>query len=230
MGTNAVIGLEAVLRWIRPDNGELITPDYIIPLAEESGLIMPLGFWGLERACRDYQYWLMQDIAPPRVAVNISACQFQSPALVDAIPSILRAHGMTPAQLELELTESVLQTESATEHMRTLANLGMQIAIDDFGTGYSSLNYLKHLPVSKLKMDRSFLRGIPEDEDNRAIIEAIISMGRSLKLQVLAEGVENATQRRYLRTRGCDQAQGFLYARPLPFIEIEALLQQTRHA
>ncbi len=227
MGTGRIVAVEALLRWLRPDTGEMVLPATIIPLCEESGLITPLGLWVLRHACRDYSRWQRQGIAPPRVAVNISARQFQAQDLVATIREILHAQQMRAAQLELELTESVLQTQSATDQMHALAGLGIQIAIDDFGIGYSSLSYLKHLPVSKLKIDRSFLRGIPEDEDNKAIVEAVISMARSLKLQVLAEGVENATQRRYLRARGCDQAQGYLYSRPLPLADIEELLQQN---
>lgn len=228
MGSHEIVALEALLRWPRPDTGEVISPEKIIPLAEESGLIMPLGTWILRRACRDYQGWLEQNIAPPRVAVNISARQFQSETFVDTVRELLNVYSLRASHLEIELTESVLQTRKATERMHALAGLGIRIAIDDFGIGYSSLSYLKHLPVSKLKIDRSFLRGIPEDEDNKAIIEAVIGMAHSLKLQVLAEGVENATQRRYLRTRGCDQAQGFLYSRPLPLADINKVLQEYR--
>lgn len=226
MGSGRIVAVEALLRWPRPDTGEPVPPAVIIPLAEESGLIAPLGIWVLKQACRDYRSWQEQGIAPARIAVNISARQFQSTTLIETIRAILQEQQMRGSQLELELTETVLQAQTATAKMHALAGLGIQIAIDDFGIGYSSLSYLKHLPVSKLKIDRSFLRGIPEDGDNKAIIEAIIRMGRSLKLQVLAEGVENATQRRYLRARGCDQAQGFLYCRPQPFTEMEKLLKR----
>lgn len=229
MGNGRIVGVEALLRWPRTDTNELVSPNIIIPLAEESGLIGPLGVWVLKRACRDYRSWQKQGIAPAKLAVNISARQFQSETLVETIRNILHDQKLRASQLELELTESVLQTESATVQMHALASLGIHIAIDDFGIGYSSLSYLKHLPVNKLKIDRSFLRGMPEDEDNKAIIEAIISMARSLKLQVLAEGVENATQRRYLRARGCDQAQGFLYCRPKPLAEVEELLQEIKN-
>lgn len=228
MGNNAIVAVEALLRWPRPDTGRVVSPEEIIPLAEESGLIMPLGVWVLKRACRDYQRWLKKGIAPAKMAVNISANQFQAEAFTETVHELLNAHSMRAGHLEIELTESVLQTQRATEQMHALAALGISIAIDDFGIGYSSLSYLKHLPVSKLKIDRSFLRGIPEDEDNKAIVEAVIGMAHSLKLQVLAEGVENATQRRYLRTRGCDQAQGFLYSRPLPLADLERLLEEVR--
>ncbi len=228
MGSSRIVGVEALLRWSRADANEIVSPDDIIPLAEESGLIGPLGVWVLKRACRDYRAWQKQGIAPAKIAVNISARQFQSETLVETIRNILHEYKLRASQLELELTESVLQTESATAQMHALASLGIHIAIDDFGIGYSSLSYLKHLPVSKLKIDRSFLRGMPEDEDNKAIVEAIISMARSLKLQVLAEGVENATQRRYLRVRGCNQAQGYLYCRPKSSAEMEELLQEIK--
>lgn len=226
LGDGSITAVEALLRWPREDTGEMVAPDVIIPLAEESALIVPLGMWVMRRACRDLQRWQQKGLAPPRIAVNISAIQFQTHSLIDSIRDILSEYKLRASHLELELTESVLQTKMAAEQMQVLAGMGARIAIDDFGVGYSSLSYLKHLPVHKLKIDRSFLRGIPQDEDNKALVEAIIGMAKSLNLQVVAEGVENATQRRYLRTRGCDQAQGFLFARPLPVQEMDALLAE----
>lgn len=228
LGDGTITAVEALLRWPRADTSEMVTPEVIVPLAEESALIVPLGAWVLHRACHDYQRWQQLGLAPPRIAVNISAIQFQSQSLVNSVKQVLSDHQMRASQLELELTESVLQTPAVAEQMDVLAGLGAHIAVDDFGVGYSSLSYLKHLPVHKLKIDRSFLRGLPQDEDNRALVEAIIGMAKSLKLQVVAEGVENAAQRRYLRTRGCDQAQGYLFSRPRPAAELESLLAEPR--
>ncbi|MEX2515978.1 MAG: EAL domain-containing protein [Gammaproteobacteria bacterium] len=225
LNNNSVAGVEALLRWRRPDKAVDISPAEFIPIAEESGLIIPIGNWVLHQACQDYRRWKQQGIAPSRVAVNISARQLLDSGLVDEVEFALREYSIRPNQLELELTESVAQHAEAAEQMERLARLGVKIAIDDFGIGYSSLSYLKHLPVHKLKIDRSFVQGLPRDDDYKAIVEAIIAMARSLKLQVIAEGVETATQRRFLRGKGCFLMQGFLYSKALPLAELEAFLQ-----
>lgn len=209
------ISVEALLRWMRPDGTVMFEPSEFIPLAEESGLIIPIGKWVLHRACRDYERWREQGKAPGTIAINVSARQFQDSNLIDEIRATLRKYGIRPGQLELELTENVVQSTDSANQIRSLARMGVQIAIDDFGTGYSSLNYLKHLPVQKLKIDRAFMRGVPQAHDNVAIVKAIIAMGQSMGLTVVAEGLETAAQRRYLRAQGCDLGQGYLYSRPV---------------
>jgi predicted signal transduction protein with EAL and GGDEF domain len=160
LGSGKIVSAEALLRWMRPDGVTNYEPSEFIPLAEESGLIIPIGRWVLQRACRDFQSWQEQGLAPASIAINMSARQFEDPSIVDEIRHELRQCGMRPGQLELELTENVVQSTTSAKQIQSLAKLGVQIAIDDFGTGYSSLNYLKHLPVRKLKIDRTFMRGV----------------------------------------------------------------------
>lgn len=224
LSSGRIISVEALLRWPRKDGTVQFAPTDFIPLAEESGLIVPIGKWVLQRACRDYRAWQAQGHAPASIAINISARQFQDPSMVEEIKRVLREYGMRPGQLELELTENVVQSTSSANQVRALARMGINIAIDDFGTGYSSLNYLKHLPVRKLKIDRTFMRGVPQAGDNVAIVKAIIAMGQSMGLTVAAEGVETAAQRRYLRTQGCNLGQGFLFGRPITADSLLALL------
>jgi diguanylate cyclase (GGDEF)-like protein len=226
MRTGAVDTLEALVRWQHPQRG-LIAPADFIPLAEESGLIVALGERVLQMACA--QFAAFQAACPGlRLAVNVSARQFQRPDLADRIIEILRRTGFDPRLLDLEITESLLMQnmETALVLMRQLSDRGIRFAIDDFGTGYSSLAYLKGLPIERVKIDRSFVRDTPQDGNDVAIVSAIISMAHNLGLQVTAEGVETDEQLALLRERGCNAVQGYLYSRPLPAAEISVRLRQ----
>jgi diguanylate cyclase (GGDEF)-like protein/PAS domain S-box-containing protein len=215
--TGALLGMEALVRWQHPVRG-LVSPDEFIPLAEERGLIVPLGRWVIRAACRQVQQWRNEGLAPPPVAVNLSARQFADVSLVGDIAEAMARHGVTAAELEVELTESVLMAdpERASEVLQQISCMGLRIAIDDFGTGYSSLSYLQRFPASTVKIDRSFIRKLPGSSADRAITTAVISMAHSLGLSVVAEGVETEAQLAQLRELGCDEAQGFLLGRPVP--------------
>ncbi|MBK1853000.1 EAL domain-containing protein [Marinobacter sp. 1-4A] len=215
IATGQVVGLEALLRWQHPTEG-MIAPDRFIPLAEKTGLIVPIGEWVLREACRQGAAGLGL-----KMAVNLSARQFHQKNLVGVIQQILKETGMQPANLELEITESALlyDVESAIETMTELAGLGLSISLDDFGTGYSSLSYLKRFPIDTLKIDKSFIAEVTTDSGSRVIVNTIIAMAHSLELKVVAEGVETEDQLVLLYERGCDQAQGYLFARPLPYDE-----------
>ncbi len=223
----AVVGAEALLRW-RKANGEIVPPMAFIPVAEESGLIIPIGEWALREACRQMRAWEEAGLPPVRVSVNLSPVQFRRSSLVVAVTAALAEVGVDPARLELEITESLLmEHDPATLSMlERLRETGIRISVDDFGTGYSSLHYLKRLPVDILKIDRSFIDDIPQEADDVAIARAIISLGHHLNLQVVAEGVETMEQAEFLRANGCDEVQGYLYGRPLPPAEFAALLRQ----
>lgn len=218
----AVIGAEALLRWRDADLGD-ISPGEFIPVAEDSGFIVALGDWVLREAVRQAALWAAQG-RPLVVSVNVSALQFQQADFVERVAAVLAAAGLPAALLELELTESILirDADEALQRLRALDRLGVLLAIDDFGTGYSSLGYLKRFPIKKLKIDRSFIKGLPGDESDVAIAEAVIQMARALHLRVIAEGVETTAQRDFLRRAGCDEFQGFLFAPALPVSEFEA--------
>ncbi|OOG27648.1 GGDEF domain-containing protein [Thioalkalivibrio denitrificans] len=212
----ALIGLEALVRWRHPERG-LVAPDEFIPLAEETGLIGPLGLWVMRTACRQAKIWSSLFARPLHMAVNVSVRQLRHPNLLDQVRSILQETGLPAQSLELELTESTLMSrEERTEQtLRNLKELGVRLSIDDFGTGYSSLAYLKRMPIDVLKIDRSFVKDIPEDFSDMEIAATIIAMARTLRLQVVAEGVETPAQMDFLRERGCDSYQGFLLTRPM---------------
>lgn len=214
-----IAGYEALLRWRRP-NGSLVPPDAFIGMAEQNGLIVPIGEWVLREACRQARLWLDAGYEFGRVAVNISARQFNSDALLDTIRSALQTTGLPATCLELELTESTLMQNphEAIVVLEKLRAMGVAIAVDDFGTGYSSLARLKQYPVDRLKIDRSFVSGIPADTDDIAITEAIVAVAHKLGLEVVAEGVETEEQHRFLCSAGCDFAQGFLLGRPIPAV------------
>jgi diguanylate cyclase (GGDEF)-like protein len=216
-----MVGVEALLRWQHPTRG-MVPPMDFIPLAEERGLIVPIGRWVIQAACRQIRDWRSSGLQAPAVAVNLSARQFASDALVDDIKAALAAHQVGPDDLAVELTESVLMAdpERASHVLRQLNQLGIRISIDDFGTGYSSLSYLKRFPARTVKIDRSFIAGLPGDRDDVAITEAVIAMAHSLGLNVVAEGVENAEQLDTLRRLRCDEAQGYLLGRPMPAAEM----------
>ena len=204
-----ILGLEALVRWHHPTRG-LVPPGDFIPLAEERGLIVPLGRWVMEQACRQIRDWRSAGLQAPPVAVNLSARQFADETLVEHLVAAMTTYGVTPADIEVELTESVLMAdpERANAVLRQLHQMGVRIAIDDFGTGYSSLSYLKRFPAETVKIDRSFISGLPGDGDDTAITQAVIAMAHSLGLQVVAEGVETQEQLAALRRLGCDEAQG----------------------
>jgi diguanylate cyclase (GGDEF)-like protein/PAS domain S-box-containing protein len=225
LAARRIAGAEALLRWRDAELGD-VAPAQFIPVAEASGFIVPLGEWVLRQAVRQAAAWHRAG-HHLEVAVNVSALQFQQPGFVDGVAHALREAGLPPALLELELTESILirDAQEALLRLRALAQLGVKLAIDDFGTGYSSLAYLKRLPIGRLKIDRSFVKGLPEDASDAGIVDAIIQMGRALKLSIVAEGVETEAQRDHLRAAGCDAFQGFLFAPALEAAAFEALLE-----
>ncbi len=213
---DVVIGVEALLRWRHPELG-MIPPDRFIPLAEESGFIIKLGEWVLKTACVQCAEWQQNSTVPVRIAVNVSGRQFNEPDFVEMVSTALSESGLTPELLELELTESLLisNEQQALQKLQLLKSMGLYLAIDDFGTGYSSLAYLKHFPLDRLKIDKSFINDILTDPDDAAITEAIIAMAHSLKLKVIAEGVETREQLLFLEDRGCDEMQGYYLSKPL---------------
>ena len=227
LGGAAIVGMEVLLRWNHPRHG-MIPPLRFIGLAEEMGLIVPIGAWVLRAACEQTRAWQRAGLGELRVAVNLSPRQFTQKGLTQSIAAILSETGLEPRFLELELTESMVMTDvdHAITILRDLKQLGVHIAIDDFGTGYSSLSYLRRFPIDVLKIDQSFVRDITLGDDGAAIVRTIISLAHSLRLQVIAEGVETPEQLAYLRERGCDQVQGYLFSRPLPAPEFEALIKQ----
>lgn len=227
--TGEMIGVEALLRWNHPRRG-LISPSLFIPMAEELGLIVPLGEWVLRTACQQVQRWQQLSPSPIRVSVNLSMRQLQQPDLVDRVSVVLEETGLDPSLLVLELTETLMMQDAqqTRQTLWALRELGIGIAIDDFGTGYSSLNYLNQLPINGLKLDRSFIKEVETNDGAATISTAIIAMAQSLRLKIVAEGVETLTQLSFLRDRGCQTIQGFLYSPPLPAAEIQALLQTKR--
>lgn len=221
-----IMGVEALIRWQR-DEGELVPPSVFIPAAESTGLIVPMGEWVLKTACETLSEWHRQGLGPLQVAVNISACQFSQPSLVHRVADVLAGCQLPAGALELEVTESVAMEnpEVAIAILRELKRSGVTVSIDDFGTGYSSLAYLKRLPIDRLKLDRAFVKDIETDPNDAAICQACVSLAHSLKLTVVAEGVETERQRDFLLGLGCDTMQGFLYSRPLPKADMERLLR-----
>lgn len=218
--TNEISGVEALLRWDRGGNG-LVAPDDFIPLAEETGLIIPIGEWVIRRACACARDW--PDLT---VAVNVSPVQFRQGNLAQTVRDALAQEGVDPRRLEVEITEGVLlkHTEDTMQTLAELQSMGVKIAMDDFGTGYSSLNYLRSFPFDKIKIDRSFVSDLGKDGDADSIIDAVISLGQSIGMKANAEGVETVEQAQLLRDKGCDEAQGFLFSRPLPSSSIGELL------
>ncbi len=223
-----IVGAEVLLRWEHPDIG-MVSPAHFIPIAEETGLIVPIGRWVIDQAAAQIRAWQDAGVPVVKLAVNLSAQQFRL-SLVDEVSDVLARHGLSSELLELEITESMVMNniERVIEMLNDLAKLGMQISLDDFGTGYSSLSYLKRFPIDKLKVDQSFVRGIPTDADDISITRAIIALGKSLGLTVIAEGVESSEQLAFLRAEGCDEIQGYLFSRPLPAAEFVKLLTEGR--
>jgi len=231
IGSGEIVGVESLVRWQHPEQG-LIAPDKFIRIAEETGLIVPVGNWVLRTACEQVQTLGDLGLPPLRLAVNLSPRQFHGPTLIQDIEGILDATGFDPARLELEITEGLLMDDHdlVKEQLDRLTSAGIRLSIDDFGTGYSSLGYLKRLPIRNLKIDRSFVDDLPHDDDDAAIVSSIISMAHILGLKTVAEGVENGDQYAFLKQVGCDQIQGYLIGRPLPFSELCDFLKQTRSA
>lgn len=230
--SSRVVGWEALLRWQSPELGA-VSPEEFIPVAEQTGLILPIGSWVLREACRQMRNWQTQGLATGTMAVNLSTRQFRQKNLAEEISTTLRNTGLAPGDLELEITESSIMDNlaSAASVLGELERQGIRIAVDDFGTGYSSLSYLKAFPIHCLKIDRSFIRDIPGDDNDTAIVRTIIALAGSLGLTVVAEGVETDAQLDYLRAHHCDQAQGYLFSRPLPPDEcIKLMRTDTRRA
>jgi diguanylate cyclase (GGDEF)-like protein len=223
----AIIGVEALLRWQSGDNG-LIPPHNFIPVAEETGLIIPIGEWVLSQACRQVTKWSHAGRISVGMAVNLSAIQLRDYELPSIVTRIIEHSGIDPQLLTLELTESTLMSdvEGKIDMMNRLKEIGLKLAIDDFGTGFSSLNYLRKLPIDELKIDRSFLVDLSEDTNSRAIVSSVIYLARSLGLRTVAEGVETEEQLHFLQKEGCDQYQGFYFSPPLPKTELFELLRQ----
>ncbi|TVT48877.1 MAG: bifunctional diguanylate cyclase/phosphodiesterase, partial [Sedimenticola thiotaurini] len=226
LNTGKLIGAEALIRWNNKELG-LVSPDRFIPLAESTGLILPIGEWVLYEACRQIKSWHDAGLNLPRMGVNVAGQQVQHGDIVATVKSVLEETGLEPMYLELEITESFImrQAEEAISTLCALKELGVTLAIDDFGTGYSSLSYLKILPINKLKVDRSFVKDIPNDKNSEAIVRAVIVLGKSLQLEVIAEGVETEAQEAFLKSEACDEVQGFYYSRPVPADEFTKLLQ-----
>ena len=220
-----ISGAEALIRWRRPGHG-MVSPALFIPLLEETGLIVRVGNWVLDEACKKISEWGASSIGPVHLSVNVSGIQFFVGGLEEEVLKAIRKHDIAPELLELELTESSLMSnaEETIAVLRNLKALGIQISIDDFGTGYSSLAYLKRFPIDKLKIDIAFVREVTSNPDDAAIVLAIISMAHSMKLEVIAEGVENDAQLAYLRRHGCDEMQGYYFSRPVPHEEFEEML------
>ena len=227
--TNRPFGAEALIRWVHPERG-LVPPIHFIPLAEESGLILPIGQWVLETACKQIKVWQQHEATCNLIlSINVSARQFHQANFVAEVQAAVQHHDIDPQRLKLELTESMLldKIEETIATMNALKAIGVRISLDDFGTGYSSLQYLKLLPLSQLKIDQSFVRDLVIDESDRAIVRTIIAMAQSLKLDVIAEGVETAEQRQFLESAGCHHYQGYLFSKPVPVELFEVLLRQA---
>lgn len=230
LATGRIVGLEALVRWMHPERG-LVPPGEFIPAAEDSGIIVPLGDWVLQEACRQNKEWQDAGMTPIPVSVNLSFRQFTQRNLIGKIAGVLRQTGLDPSYLKLEITESMtMDVERALSFLRELRELGVGISIDDFGTGYSSFHYLSNFPIGSLKIDRSFVRDIDGNANNAAIVAAIIAMAHNLQLQVIAEGVETIEQVRFLQQHGCDEMQGYFGSPPLPGHGIVQLLDKDESA
>jgi diguanylate cyclase (GGDEF)-like protein len=226
MLTGQITGVEALLRWEHPDFG-MVSPMQFIPLAEETGLIVPIGRWVVKQACLQNMAWQRRGLRPVSMAVNLSPRQFADPHLLQDVDEALLASGMSPVLLQLEVTESMVMRNvpRAIRVLDAIQSRGIRIAIDDFGTGHSSMSLMKQFPIDTIKIDRSFVRDLAEDPEDQAIAQAIISMGKALGMTVVAEGVETAEQQAFLREHGCDEIQGFIFSRPVPARELAELLR-----
>ena len=223
LDTNRLVGCEALIRWRHPVRG-IVSPLEFIPLAEEIGLIVPIGEWVIRTACKEAMHWP----ADLSVAVNLSPAQFKSKKLVQAVVSALQNSGLAPDRFELEITEGVLlqDNEENLATLHALRKLGLRISMDDFGTGYSSLSYLRSFPFDRIKIDRSFVSGSTDQRDAMAIVRAIASLGASFGMTTVAEGVETVDQMQQIRAEGCTDMQGYLISRPVPAADILRLVEQ----
>jgi diguanylate cyclase (GGDEF)-like protein len=226
-----VVGVEALIRWQHPEHG-LVPPDLFIPLAEQNGTIIAIGEWVLDQACKQLRDWHDQGFVDLRMAVNLSTVQLHHAELPRVVNNLLQMYRLPPRSLELEVTETGLMEDisTAAQHLLSLRRSGALIAIDDFGTGYSSLSYLKSLPLDKIKIDKSFVQDLLDDDDDATIVRAIIQLGKSLGMQVIAEGVETPEQEAYIISEGCHEGQGYLYSKPLPARELSAYLKQAQRS
>ncbi len=225
----SIVGLEALIRWNSIEQG-IVSPAAFIPIAEETGLIVPIGEWVLRTACEQNKSWQEKGYPPVRITVNISAWQFREPNFIKLVAKILEESGLEPKWLELEITESIAMDNGKTslQMLNRVKELGVRIAIDDFGTGFSSLNYLRHMPIDTLKIDQCFVQDIGSGENGNEVVTAIINLAKNLHLKVIAEGVETNTQRSFLKEKSCDEMQGFLYSKAVPSLEIERLFEQSK--
>ena len=225
--TGEMTGAEVLIRWQHPERG-MVSPGQFIPIAEETGLIVRIGRWVMDQAVAQNKAWQDKGLPIIKLAVNLAAQQFH-PALTDEVSAILLEHDLSHEFLELEITESMVMhnPDQVVDMLKNMEKMGIKTSLDDFGTGYSSLSYLKRFPIYKLKVDQSFVRGLPGDEDDAAITRAIIGMGKSLGLRVIAEGVETREQLEFLRAEGCDEIQGYLFSKPIPADEFEKLLDKN---
>jgi EAL domain-containing protein (putative c-di-GMP-specific phosphodiesterase class I) len=227
LSTGKITGVEALIRWDSPELG-MISPFKFIPLAEETGLILQIGEWALREACKTAKQWQVQGYTPISVAVNLSPKQFRHKDIASLVASVLNETGLAPEYLNLEITETAVMdnVETAIQRLTEIKKMGVQISVDDFGTGYTSISYLKRFPIDVLKVDQSFIKGIPGSADDVAIVSAVIAMAHNLSMTVVAEGVETEEQMDYLAQHGCDVIQGYFISSPLP--ENKVVLQFTR--
>jgi diguanylate cyclase (GGDEF)-like protein len=230
-GSGRILGVEALIRWHHPRQGD-IPPTQFIPIAEESGLINNLGDWVLREACRQSRQWMDSGLPELTMAINISAVQLRQPDFIEKVVDVLDHYGLPPHRIELEITESALirDTQRIVGVLHALQENGLRLSVDDFGTGYSSLGYLKHLPFDKIKIDQSFVRGLPQSEDDAAITQAIIGIASSLKMELIAEGVETEAQRDFLLGHACQHMQGYYFGKPMPAADIERMLRNGKAA
>jgi predicted signal transduction protein with EAL and GGDEF domain len=226
--TQRIVGVEALMRWRHPVLG-MVSPAQFIPIAEETGLIVPMGLWALRTACAEARDWQSRGLPPVQMSVNLSVRQFASDSLIEDIATTLHDTGLNPELLELEITESVMMKnpENTALLLQQIRKLGVGLAIDDFGTGYSSLSYLKRFPLTTVKIDRSFVNDLSQDTDSQALADGIVTLAHGLRMKVVAEGVETAEQLAYLRAHGCDEIQGYWLCKPMPAEDVCAFM--ARH-
>jgi EAL domain-containing protein (putative c-di-GMP-specific phosphodiesterase class I) len=227
LSSGRIWGAEALLRWIHPELG-VLSPSEFVPLAEMSGLIIPIGQWVLNASCEQIREWHDVGYSNLRATVNVSPRQFQQPDFVADVARAIEDSRIPPASLDLEITESsaMLDLEGSIEKLHELKRLNVRISLDDFGTGFASLNHLRRFPLDRIKLDHSFVRELPGNPDHCAIARAVVTMAHALRLYIAAEGVETAEQLAFLRDEGCDEAQGYFFSRPLPAPEFRALLER----
>ena len=231
LATQQVIGVETLIRWNHPTLGT-VPPAKFIPLAEDSGIIVAVGLWVLRTACRQQVAWHRSGLPAIKMSVNVSPRQFKEPNFADTVAAVLAETGIEPSLLELEITESLIMEDvaRAVAMMNRLRDLGVQLSIDDFGTGYSSLSSLKNFPVSRLKIDRSFVNMLPGDRDDCVLAKAVIALGHQLNMKVVAEGVETQGQQDFLRASHCDEMQGFHFSKPVSPADVATMLARDAHA